>query len=100
VDSTYSNRHCSSGTAVIDDETELPVGVNVTTSEDLCNHYEQEEIKHIPNAAKNVMETLEFLAKDDDGFFMMYEQGDVSIVLVRYLVVLAPWTIESSQLFI
>lgn len=43
-----------------------------------CNHYSQEEIKQIPHITKNVKAALDFLSKDDDGFFLMYEQGDVS----------------------
>jgi hypothetical protein len=65
---------------VNDPDDNLPSFVEVTTSETLCNHYTAEEIAQIPTATENVMATLEFLAKDDDGFFMMYEQGDVRIV--------------------
>ena len=77
VDSTYSNRWCSSSESIIDPDTGLPIGVNVTTSEDLCNHYSPEELKHVPKIQDNVKAALEFLSKDDDGFFLMYEQGDI-----------------------
>jgi hypothetical protein len=78
VDSTYSNRFCSSGDAVLDPDTGLPISVTPTT--ETCNHYEQEEIAQIPHISTNVLEALDFLGKDDDGFFLMYEQGDVSTV--------------------
>jgi len=80
VDSTYTNRWCSKGDIETDPDTDpngtIPLGVtpNVT----MCNHYEPDEVAQIPNITANVMATLEFLSKDDDGFFMMYEQGDVS----------------------
>lgn len=77
VDSTYGNRWCSSGSRITDPDTELTVGVEVTTPEELCNHYEPEELKHIPKMQENVAAALEFLSKDDDGFFLMYEQGDI-----------------------
>jgi alkaline phosphatase len=76
VDSTYSNRYCSSGEAVRDPDTGLPISITPTATK--CNHYEPEEIAQIPHISKNVVEALEFLGKDDDGFFLMYEQGDVS----------------------
>ena len=73
VDSTYSNRYCSSGD-VIQDIDDNPIGINVTTSEELCDHYPPEDIQEIPIMEENVAAVLDFLAKDDDGFFMMYEQ--------------------------
>eukprot|EP00339_Tiarina_fusa_P012873 CAMPEP_0117001948 /NCGR_PEP_ID=MMETSP0472-20121206/3775_1 /TAXON_ID=693140 ORGANISM="Tiarina fusus, Strain LIS" /NCGR_SAMPLE_ID=MMETSP0472 /ASSEMBLY_ACC=CAM_ASM_000603 /LENGTH=754 /DNA_ID=CAMNT_0004702121 /DNA_START=45 /DNA_END=2309 /DNA_ORIENTATION=+ len=77
VDSTFSNRWCSSGEQIIDPDSELTIGINLTTPDELCNHYEPEELQQIPTIQENVKQTLEFLAKDDDGFFMMYEQGDI-----------------------
>jgi alkaline phosphatase len=77
VDSTFSNRHCSSGEAIVDPDTGLTIGINVTTPEELCNHYEPEEIQHIPTIQQNVEAALNFLSKDDEGFFLMYEQGDI-----------------------
>jgi len=76
VDGSYSNRWCSAGETVID-AAENPTGVNVVTSDDLCNHYEEDEIENIPHISENVKQTIEFLGKDDQGFFMMYEQGDI-----------------------
>lgn len=78
ADSTFMNRWCSSGTTLTDPDTGKAIGVNVTTPDELCNHYEQHEIDHIPHISKNVQAALDFLGKDDDGFFLMYEQGDVS----------------------
>jgi alkaline phosphatase len=77
VDSTFQNRHCSSGEALLDPDTGLTIGVNITTSEELCNHYDPEEIQHIPTIQQNVKAALDVLSKDDDGFFLMYEQGDI-----------------------
>ena len=81
VDSTYSARYCSNGTVVQEDVDDsnvtIPVGVNVITPDELCDHYGPEDRAEIPPMAQNVKATLEFLAKDDDGFFMMYEQGDI-----------------------
>ena len=79
IDSTFQSRWCSNGTAILDPDTGLPIGVNLTTPDELCNHYSQEEIKHIPHITQNVQAALDFLGKDDDGFFLMYEQGDVSL---------------------
>lgn len=76
LDSDYKDRYCSSST-VIRDENEVAVGVNVTTSEEPCNHYDEEEVKHIPSMKEAVKEAIEFLGKDKDGFFFMYEQGDI-----------------------
>lgn len=73
LDSTYSHRYCSTGEPVLDVD-DNPIGVNVTTSEELCNHYGAEDVNEIPKMADNVEAVLEFLARDDDGFFFMYEQ--------------------------
>jgi hypothetical protein len=35
------------------------------------------ELANIPNITTNVMEGLKFLKKDNEGFFFMYEQGDI-----------------------
>ena len=80
VDSSYGNRYCSSGEVLIDDDSGEVIGINLTTPEELCNHYEPEEIAQIPRITQNVKAALDFLGKDDDGFFLMYEQGDVSRV--------------------
>jgi alkaline phosphatase len=77
VDSNFANRWCSSGLRIVHPDTGLAVGVQVTTPEELCNHYESEELKHIPTIQQNVQAALDFLSKDDDGFFLMYEQGDI-----------------------
>ena len=73
LDSTYSNRYCSTSEVIVDVD-DNPTGVNVTTSEELCDHYPQEDVDEIPKMADNVQAVLEFLAKDEDGFFFMYEQ--------------------------
>jgi alkaline phosphatase len=49
----------------------------VTPNASICNHYDQEEIEQIPHITQNVKAALDFLSKDKDGFFLMYEQGDV-----------------------
>lgn len=81
LDSTYNARYCSSGVADVDIDGN-PMGVNVTTPDELCDHYPQEDVDEIPKMADNVKEVLEFLAKDDDGFFMMYEQVRICRIAV------------------
>jgi alkaline phosphatase len=75
VDSTYVNRHCEDSDVINDPDTGLPIAV--TTNTTLCNHYEPEEVAQIPHITQNVKAALDFLGKDDDGFFLMYEQGDI-----------------------
>jgi len=77
VDGNFQNRWCSSGNVLTDPDSGLPMSVNVTTPEELCNHYDLDEIAHIPSITENVKAALDFLGKDDDGFFLMYEQGDI-----------------------
>jgi alkaline phosphatase len=82
VDSSYSQNRCGSGQVLYEttvNGTEIPVGINPNSN--LCNHFEQDEIEHIPHITKNVQAAIDFLSKDDDGFFLLYEQGDVSLVL-------------------
>jgi len=76
LNSDNSNRYCSSGD-VETDENGVATGVNVTTNDELCHHYSAEERTQIPVMANNVKETINFLGKDDQGFFLMYEQGDI-----------------------
>lgn len=76
VDSSYTSRWCTGSNVVTDAVTGLPVSVN--TSAVLCDHYTPEEVDQIPHISQNVKAALDFLGKDDDGFFLMYEQGDVS----------------------
>ncbi|CAB9497259.1 Alkaline phosphatase H [Seminavis robusta] len=78
LDSTYSNRWCSAGIVETDDtdpNNTIPIGV--TPNSTICNHYEPEEVAQIPTITEHVQAALDFLSKDDDGFFLMYEQGDV-----------------------
>ena len=77
VDSSYSGRWCSAGTVTKDPATNKSKVV-ATTKDTLCDHYSKDEIKNIPHISTNVAEALKFLSKDKDGFFLMYEQGDVS----------------------
>jgi len=80
VDSTYSNRWCSVGvieTDISDGEEAEEIPVGVTPNSTTCNHYEPEEIEEIPVMKDQVKAALDFLSKDDDGFFLMYEQGDI-----------------------
>jgi alkaline phosphatase len=74
LDSTYDNRWCSSAADLKNDDGML-VGYTPTSTQ--CDHYKPEEIAQIPPMAENVRAALEFLGKDDDGFFLMYEQGDI-----------------------
>ena len=75
LDSTYSNRWCSRGTVVRDASGK---GISVLPTTQKCDHYNAAEKAQIPPMAKQVAEAIKFLGKDNDGFFMMYEQGDVS----------------------
>jgi alkaline phosphatase len=75
IDSSYSNRWCSNAIETMDEQDKFG-GFNVTS--ELCDHYSAEEIAQIPHISTNVKEALKFLSKDDEGFFLMYEQGDVS----------------------
>jgi alkaline phosphatase len=77
VDSNYANRHCEDGEVTKDPDTGLPIGVTVNVS--LCNHYEPQEVAQIPHITDTVKAALDFLGKDDDGFFFMYEQGDIGM---------------------
>lgn len=83
VDSSYANRWCSDGEGITDPDTGLLIGVEATTPDELCNHYSPEEVAQIPVMKDNVKAALDFLGKDDDGFFLMYEQGDVSYLPSR-----------------
>ena len=82
LDSSYSNRVCENATTV-----QVPVNASdpngpkipsgVATNSRFCSPYSSTELAQIPNITTNVVEALKFLAKDQDGFFMMYEQGDI-----------------------
>ncbi len=74
LDSSYTGRWCSKGT-INKDEDDVPVGVTPTSF--ICNHWPESELKNIPHMKEHVSEALNFLGKDDDGFFLMYEQGDI-----------------------
>lgn len=76
LDSSYSNRYCSKGEVETDDAG-IAIGVKATTEDELCNHYSAEEVAQLPTMAEHVRAAVEFLGKDDDGFFLMYEQGDI-----------------------
>jgi alkaline phosphatase len=75
LDSGYSNRWCSSATAVKDAS---GATISYIPNSKKCDHYSSNERAQIPVMSKNVEEALKFLSKDNEGFFMMYEQGDVS----------------------
>jgi alkaline phosphatase len=77
LDSSYTDRWCSSGT-VIKNANNTGIRVNATTTK--CDHYTAPERAQIPVMSQQVAEAIKFLGKDDQGFFMMYEQGDVSTV--------------------
>jgi len=76
LDSSYSNRWCSSADTIKDADGN-PTGYKPTSV--LCDHYPPEDLVQIPKMKDNVKEAMNFLGKDDDGFFLMYEQGDVSV---------------------
>ncbi|CAB9531076.1 Alkaline phosphatase H [Seminavis robusta] len=80
VDSSYSNRWCGTGDIQTPGPNatnpDLPLGVTPPNAR-LCDFYSQEEVKQIPHITQNVKAALDFLGRDDDGFFLMYEQGDI-----------------------
>ena len=51
--------------------------MNITTPEEVCDHYPPEAVSHIPTIQQSVKAALDVLSKDDDGSFLMYEQGDI-----------------------
>ena len=77
LDSTYQNRWCSVGDVDVDtsEDPNSTIPIGVTPNASICNHYEPEEVEEIPHISSNVKAALDFLSKDDDGFFLMYEQG-------------------------
>ena len=75
LDSSYSNRWCSNANEIRDADDKL-MGYKPTS--ETCDHYSEQDRKQIPKMNVNVREAINFLGKDDDGFFMLYEQGDVS----------------------
>ena len=80
LDSNYQNRWCSVGDEDYDpDDVNQTTPIGVTPNSTLCNHYEPDEVAEIPHITEHVKAALDFLSKDDDGFFLMYEQGDVSM---------------------
>jgi hypothetical protein len=55
--------------------------VRVEPNSELCKNYNPEELTQIPHISNNVKAALDFLGKASEGFFFMYEQGDVSVVI-------------------
>ena len=74
LDSSYNNRWCSKGT-VVKDEDDLPASVTPTSF--TCSHWPEGELANIPVMKEHVKEAIKFLSKDNNGFFMMFEQGDI-----------------------
>ena len=74
LDGGYTERWCSKG-IINKDEDDVPIGV--TPNSTICDHWPKEELKNIPKMHENTKAALDFLGKDDDGFFLMIEQGDI-----------------------
>lgn len=74
LDSSYTNRWCSKG---IMDKDADDVTIGITPNVTMCDHWPEEELKNVPAMSQHVKEAIKFLGKDDDGFFLMYEQGDI-----------------------
>jgi len=51
----------------------------VKPNNNLCNINRPEEVDQIPHIATSVEAALGFLSKSDEGMFLIYEQGDVSL---------------------
>ena len=62
-------------TNILQDEDDVTIGMIPNAT--ICDHWPEEELKHVPVMSKHVEEAMKFLGKDDDGFFLMYEQGDI-----------------------
>lgn len=80
LDSGYTDRWCSSAAQILSTDSVL-IGYRPTSER--CDHFSAADIQQIPKMAVNVREAIKFLGKDNDGFFMMYEQGDVRFVASR-----------------
>lgn len=70
--------------------------VRVEPNSELCKNYNPEELTQIPHISNNVKAALDFLGKASGGFFLMYEQGDVSCYT---LCLLSFRIIQSSNAF-
>lgn len=55
--------------------------VRVEPNSELCEDYSIEELAQIPHISENVKAALDFLGKASEGFFLVYEQGDVSLAI-------------------
>ena len=62
LDSNYNNRVCENSTTVTDPVKRLPIGV--TPNSRFCSPFSAAELGQIPNITTNVMQALNFLAKD------------------------------------
>ena len=96
LDSTYQNQWGSKG--LINTNPNSSVAISVTPDASMCNHYEPYKVEEIPHISAHVKAALDFLSKDDDSFFLMYEQGDVSVCRLFFLWfdVRADWCIVST----
>jgi alkaline phosphatase len=74
VDSSYNGTWRTSKTAITNADGHV-IGFDATTT--YGNHYNAHELHSIPPMKDIVRSSIEFLGKDDDGFFLMYEQGDI-----------------------
>ncbi|KAL3775325.1 hypothetical protein HJC23_003146 [Cyclotella cryptica] len=74
LDGGYTERWCSKGIVGKDED---DVAIGVTPNSTICDHWPKEELKNIPKMHENTKAALDFLGKDDDGFFLMIEQGDI-----------------------
>lgn len=83
LDSGYKDRWCSSAAQIASSDGKL---IGFRPNSQRCDHYSSADLQQIPKMAVNVREAINFLGKDNDGFFMMYEQGDVSWEFVCVLI--------------
>lgn len=81
TDSSYSGRRCKKGN--IQRSAGIPTGV--LSNSQICDINKPLVVDQIPPMSHSVKTALEFLSKDDQGMFMMYEQGDVSALSVTCL---------------
>lgn len=79
VDSSYSDAHQlnSFGDVAEYDEDGNAIGIKEEVEAEIGHQWTPEMLSTMPKMAEVVQKAVEFLSKDDDGFFLMYEQGDV-----------------------
>ena len=77
TDSSYSGQRCKKG--IVQRNAGIPT--SVLSNAQVCNKNKPLMVDQIPHMSHSVKTALEFLGKNDQGMFLMYEQGDVSVFI-------------------